>query len=69
MSSLAMTICKEYGITERGSAECTERLNKLLRPWLGNMTHLAGGRTQTSVVYQLRKHGVPGRRPNKNTAL
>ena len=27
MSSFAMTIRKGYGITERGSAECAERLN------------------------------------------
>ena len=29
MSSLAMTIHKGYGINERGSAECAERLNNV----------------------------------------
>ena len=32
MSSLAMTIHKGYGITERGSAECAERLNNVTLP-------------------------------------
>ena len=32
MSSLAMTIHKGYGINERGSAECAERLNNLQFP-------------------------------------